>query len=235
MPGKVFRKNTRDLYFVGIDFDKELGLKEFCNIKKISFEELKQKFIIEQHEGDPNSLHLYFYSEIPFTDKCPDTVLGIEIKSNCKGLMCVTPSYHYETKSRWQIKGTDSPITLKSEEASKLMNSINDICKKYNVKYLQSNGNDNGNGHDGNGHSILTEELKQISRSLKIPIPIPITNTNSQYIIKEGLRHDTLLAFANSLLFNHKPNNNFSNIHLKNFLFEINECLCPEVNILRTI
>ena len=67
--------------------------------KYTSIDELKQKFIVEQHEEDAdNSFHVYFYSEIPFTDKSPDTILGIEIKSNNKGLMCVTPSYHSETK-----------------------------------------------------------------------------------------------------------------------------------------
>src|SRR5688500_135762 len=112
MPGKVCRGKQNGLYFVGIDFDKQLGLKEFCNIidgTNISIDELKQRFIVEQHERDPNSLHLYFYSEIPFIDKSSDTTLGLEIKSNNKGLMCATPSYHSETNSRWQIKGTDSP------------------------------------------------------------------------------------------------------------------------------
>ena len=53
MPGKVWRGENKGLYFVGIDFDKELGLKEFCNIfgANTSIEELKQKFIVEQHEG----------------------------------------------------------------------------------------------------------------------------------------------------------------------------------------
>ena len=49
--------------------------------------------------------------------------------------MCATPSYHSETKSRWQIKGTDSPLILKSEEALKLMSNINEICNKYNISY----------------------------------------------------------------------------------------------------
>ena len=58
--------------------------------------------MIEQHDKDPGSLHLYFYSEIPFIDLKSDI---IEIKSNNNGLMCTTPSYHYETESRWQILG----------------------------------------------------------------------------------------------------------------------------------
>src|SRR5215208_1844313 len=137
MPGKVWRGENKGIYFVGIDFDKELGFKEFCHIfgANTSIEELKQKFIVEQHEGDPNSFHVYFYSEIPFIDKSSDSILGIEIKSNNKGLMCATPSCHFETGSIWQIKGTDSPITLKTEEASKLMSNINEVCRKYNISY----------------------------------------------------------------------------------------------------
>ena len=29
MPGKVWRGENKGLYFVGIDFDKELGIKNF--------------------------------------------------------------------------------------------------------------------------------------------------------------------------------------------------------------
>ncbi len=52
MPGKVWRGENKDLFFVGIDFDKELGIKEFCNIfgsNTSSIDELRQKFIVEQH------------------------------------------------------------------------------------------------------------------------------------------------------------------------------------------
>jgi putative DNA primase/helicase len=217
MPGKVWRGENKGLYFVGIDFDKELGINEFCNIigtNMSSIDELKQKFIVEQHNKDPYSLHLYFYSEIPFTDKSPDTVLGIEIKSNCKGLMCATPSYHSETDSLWQIKGTDSPIILNSEEASKLMANINDICKKYNVLYLT---NEKG---DPSSSVYLTPLIKQMINSLEI---------NPDITIKEGERHDTLLAIANSLLIKHKYNNNVNTEQLKNFFYGINNKLCvPE-------
>ena len=72
MPGKVRRGKQKGLYFVGIDFDKQIRIKEFFKLidgTNISIEELKQRFIVEQHDKDPNSLHIYFYSEIPFMDK----------------------------------------------------------------------------------------------------------------------------------------------------------------------
>ena len=190
MPGKVWRGENKELYFIGIDFDKELGFKEFCKIigTNTSIEELKEKYIVEQHEGDPDSFHVYFYSEIPFTDKSPDTVLGIEIKSNCKGLMCGTPSYHSETNSRWQIKGTDSPITLKSDDALRLMFNIDKICIKHNISYLKIRKNDS---------IYLPPLIKEMINSLKI---------NSDIIIKEGERHYSLLSIANSLLFKYWTN-----------------------------
>lgn len=212
MPGKVWRGKNKGLYFVGFDFDKELGFKEFCNVMEInstSIDELKQKFIVEQHDKDPNSFHIYFYSEIPFTDKSPDNVLGIEIKSNCKGLMCTTPSYHSETDSRWQIKGTYSPVILKSVEASKIMSRINDICNKFNLTYIK-------NGKDVTS-TYLTPLIRQMILSLEI---------NTDIIIHEGERHSTLMSIANSLLIRHKYNNNVSREHLKKFFCDINNKLC---------
>ncbi|HET6715860.1 MAG TPA: hypothetical protein VFG90_01930, partial [Nitrososphaeraceae archaeon] len=242
MPGPVFRGKNQGLWFVGIDLDREPGVKEFCNIFGVtSIDELKKRFMIEQHDKDPNSshpdsFHVYFYSQIPFTDLKSDIM---EICSNGKFLMCTTPSYHSETNSRWRIIGTDNPEILTDEQANKIMNDINEICKKNNVKYLdQSNYNYNGNGHGhSNDHesssynyiSILSEELKEVCYSLKIPIPVPIKNSNSPYIIRNGTRHIFLLAIANTLLFHHKPdrNKNISYDRLKNFLFEkVNDILC---------
>ena len=52
MPGKVWRGEQKELYFIGIDFDKELGFKEFCKMfgeNTLLIDDLKQKFIVEQH------------------------------------------------------------------------------------------------------------------------------------------------------------------------------------------
>ena len=212
MPGKVWRGENKGLYFVGIDFDKELGIKEFCNVigaNTSSIDELKQKFIVEQHANDHYSLHVYFYSEIPFTDKSPDTVLGIEIKSNNKGLMCATPSYHSGTNSNWKIIGTDSPVILNSEEASKLMADIDKLCSKHNIPYLK-------NGKDVfSSSSNLTPLIRQMITDLEI---IP------EIVIQEGERHGTLISIANSLLI--KYNNNVNKESLKNFFYDINNKLC---------
>ncbi|HSF49642.1 MAG TPA: primase alpha helix C-terminal domain-containing protein, partial [Nitrososphaeraceae archaeon] len=199
----------------GFDFDKELGIKEFCKAvigaNTSYIDEIKQKIIVEQNAKDPFSLHIYFYSEIPFIDKSPDSILGIEIKSNGKGLMCATPSYHSETDSIWQIKGTDSPIILKSEEALKLMSNINDICGKYNISYLKI-----GKDASTSSSSIyLTPLIKQMINSLEI---------NPDIIIQEGVRHDTLLSIANSVLIKHS--HKISKENLKDFFTKVNDILC---------
>jgi len=220
MPGKIWKGEYKGLYFIGIDFDKELGIKEFCNLigENISIDEIKQKFIVEQHSKDPYSLHVYFYSEIPFTDKSPDNILGIEIKSNNKGLMCATPSYHSETDSRWKIKGTDCPIILKSEEALRLMFSLDESCNKYGISYLDKKEESNS--------SYLTPQIREMIESLEI---------KSNIVIQQGERHNILLSIANSLLFKYWRNESNSEKKIKkedellHFIYRINNELCkPE-------
>ena len=134
--------------------------------------------------------------------------------------MCATPSYHYETKSRWQIKGTDSPIILKSQEASKLMSDINEICNKFNIKYLnQYNSTNNSNSNNDK----LPEPLRNLINWLEIP-------SNFQFRINEGARHNTMISFANSLLFRYRFDTNVNRKDgLKTFFFEVNNKIClPE-------
>ena len=102
--------------------------------------------------------------------------------------MCATPSYHSETNSIWQIQGTDSPIILKSEEALKLISSIEDISRKHNLLYLKTDKETSSSGY-------LTPLIRQMINSLEI---------NPNIIIQEGTRHDTLISIANSLLIKHK-------------------------------
>ena len=220
MPGKIWKGEYKGLYLIGIDFDKDLGIKEFCNLIGVntSIDELKQKFIVEQHSKDPYSLHVYFYSEIPFTDKSSDNILGIEIKSNNKGLMCATPSYHSETDSRWQIKGTDCPIILKSEEALRLMLKLDESCNKYGILYLDKKEDSTSN--------YLTPQIREM---------IEFVGIKSNIIIQQGERHNTLLSIANSLLFKYWRNESNPEKKIKkedellHFMYRLNNELCkPE-------
>ena len=83
------------------------------------------------------------------------------------------------------------------------MSSINDICKKYNVSYLT-------NEKDASSSVYLTPLISQMTNSLEI---------NPDIIIKEGTRHDTMLAIANSLLIKHKYNNNVNREESKKILY----------------
>ena len=114
-------------------------------------------------------------------------------------------------ESRWQIKGTDSPLILKSEEASKLMSDINEICKKYNIKYLNQYYNDTNNYN--NSSSKLPDELRQLIKSQELEIP-----SDFQFKINKGSRHDTLLPFADSLLLRYRFNPILLNDRVKRLL-----------------
>jgi P4 family phage/plasmid primase-like protien len=229
LPGKVLEGEHKDQFFVAIDFDQESTFIEFCDISGTKFDEQKEKFIVEQHkkdlidgqrpddEDDPSSLHLYFYSEIPFIDKWANDA-GIEIYSNSKHVICVTPSYHYESKSFWQIKGTGEPVILNAEQANKMMSDFDKIYQKHNVKYLNQNNNDTNN-YNNTGNSNLPDELAKLAYSLEI-------SPNFQFRINEGSRHNTMLSFARKLLYVNGFHTNVSKDDLKTFFLEINNKIC---------
>lgn len=211
--GKVFRgKYQRDQYYlVGIDIDKKIGLEEFLtnrkNNKSTSLKEFAQKTIVEQHKDELHKAHIYFYSPIPFPQKTPDSVLGIEIKSKGEhGTMFVSFSIHENGFNYEIIRPAKEPLLLSSENAIELMSHIENIYTKYGIEYLQSERN-----------KILTEPLKKIINSFQI-------DSYFQYNIPEGQRHSTMLSFANSLLIKHR--NKKSKKDLKNFLVEVNDKIC---------
>ena len=93
------------------------------------------------------------------------------------------------------------------------MSDIIDICKKYNVIYLE-----NEKDASSTFSSVyLTPLIRQMINSLEI---------NPDISIQEGTRHDKLLAIANSLLIKHKFNNNVNREELKQIFIEINNKLC---------
>ena len=201
LPGKVLDDGEhKDQFFVAIDFDEESAFNEFCDISRTTFEELKEKFICEQHkkdfdvngqredeEDDPSSIHLLFYSEIPFIDQFTNDA-GIEIFSNSNHVICVTPSYHSDSQSFRQIQGTSEPITLTAEQARQMMSNLDKVFQIYNIKYL--NQNNNNNTYTNN----LPDELSKLSYSLEIP-------SGFEFTIDEGSRNNTMFSFARKLLY----------------------------------
>lgn len=151
IPGKVWHNNIkRGLYFDFIDLDNKKAIEEFCRWNGVNtkLEELAKHIIIEQHLDEPNKAHAYVYSRHPFLKKSSDRISGlsskidrnevpaIEVKGLGEhGIAYCTPSPHMNGHS-YQIIGT-----LEPEELDKLDQHIDNICKKYNIPYLDGGNN----------------------------------------------------------------------------------------------
>jgi P4 family phage/plasmid primase-like protien len=208
--GKVYRGKNKGQYLIGIDIDKEKGLREFLtknNNNQTNLHKFSEKTIAEQHKDELHRAHIYFYSPIPFPQKISDSILGIEVKSRGEhGIMFVSPSIHKNGFNYEIIGNAKEPRCLSSQQAIELMRHIDNICSKYGLKYLEKEKN-----------KILTEPLKKIIKTLQL-------EPEFQYIIHEGQRHMTMLSFADSLLIHHK--NKQSKEKLKKFFLLVNDSIC---------
>jgi P4 family phage/plasmid primase-like protien len=210
IPGKVWhREEKKGQYFIFIDIDIVKGIEELCtrNGKEISLQEISKKFLVEQHKDSMDKAHIYFYSPIPFIQKTADPVIGIEIKSlGAHGIAFCSPSIH-KNGHQYEVIGTIDPIVLNIIQARELMQHINQICIKYGVEYLEKlNGIDNR----------LKTVIKRLSIDPDVRIPL-------------GARHATLIAVADSLLFNNIGIRKTQKEKLKDFFIEVNKRLChPE-------
>ena len=213
MPGKVWHnKRKNGLVYVGIDLDTKNAIDEFCKINGVTkLSELSEKFIIEQHKDDFNRAHVGFYSKITFKDKGSDDKIGIEIKSNNKGILFCCPSIH-KNGYPYEILGTLEPITLSKVEAEKCMIDIDSICSKYGVHYLDKHQRHNCD------NSSIDFKIKRMINAFKVDLTIDIN---------EGIRHNTLLSLANKLLFKYK--NRYKQDEIQSFVLQINQKCCkPE-------
>ena len=73
--GKVYRGKNKDQYLIGIDIDREKGLREFLtkNNRHTELQKFAEKTIVEQHKDELTKAHIYFYTPIPFPQKTPDS------------------------------------------------------------------------------------------------------------------------------------------------------------------
>jgi hypothetical protein len=120
IPRKVWhREDKKDMYFTFLDADKQEAIDELClrNGKKITLQEMSQKFIVEQHKDNLQKAHIYFYSEIPFPKKSSDSVLGLEVKGLGEhGIAYCANSVHKDGQP-YEIIGTINPVTLTPDQA----------------------------------------------------------------------------------------------------------------------
>jgi hypothetical protein len=223
VPGKVWHSkevNKNILYLIFIDTDKAIAIEEFCTRegKTVSLREVSQKFLVEQHADSPDKAHIYFYSPIPFPQKTADSILGIEVKGLGKhGIAFCFPSKH-KGGMRYEIIGTNQPITLTIEQARELIQHIDQICIKHKLQYLEKDTF----GSSYSCSSNVSSNLRNIIRMLSIDTTLKIP---------KGQRHVTLISVANSLLFNHLENKGKGKTEkeLRQFFEQINHLLCePE-------
>jgi putative DNA primase/helicase len=213
-PGKIYSNDSsKDLYLVALDFDEMEGLNEFCtyNGKYTSVKEFAEKTIVEGHEDEPHSIHIYFLSPIPFPNKGPDKIIGLEVKSRGEhGIMFCSNSPH-KNGYRYQILGTSEPTVLTYQQAIEMIQHFNNICLKHNLNYLDNK-------------SRIDPKLRKMIKLLKL-------KKNIDSVIYQGERHNRLISIGNSILFNHL-NEDLQNVdELYKFFIEINKMFCsPEVS-----
>jgi P4 family phage/plasmid primase-like protien len=221
MTGRIHKGKNEGKYLIGIDCDNERAINEICSRddKKITLQELANWTRIEQHKDDTNKAHIYILSTKPFKNKGRDSkfvkeellnkVPAIEVKCE-RQTMFTAPSIH-EDGNPYEVLGIKEPVLCDEFQIH-----LDNIFKKYNIKYLeQYNNNNNSN----NNSSKLSELLRQLINWLEIP-------PNFQFRIHKGARHNTMISFANALLFKYKFDNNISKDELKNFFYEVNNKIC---------
>lgn len=151
IPGKVWHNpDKKGLYLAFIDLDNQKAIDEFCTKggKTTTLDRLCEYMIVEYHKDNSTKAHIYCYTTHPITKKSSDRVndLSDKIDSNeipafeVKGLgehgiAYCTPSPH-KNGSNYEIIGTIEPETIDDIEGH-----IDVICKKYEIPYLDRNGN----------------------------------------------------------------------------------------------
>ncbi len=177
--GEVWRGPRKGCYLIFLDLDNKKAIEEFSTRHgetKSLKEDIAEKFIVEQHADEPNKCHIFFYSEIPFEKKSsditdakipPENIPSIEIKGKgTHGIAYVAPSFH-KNGHQYKIIGTGNPVLLNPSQAHGLMDHLDEICRRYNLKYLKESmnigsssktdvTNDNSDNDSNNNSGITT-------------------------------------------------------------------------------
>ena len=181
IPGKVWHNPDRaHLFLFALDIDNELGIKEFlASVKAESLEQVSQKLIVEQHDGNKSRCHIYGYCSkelkkrtLKACDRDDNNIPVIEIMDSRNISVC-TNSPHKDG-SRYRIIGT---LTQYLEPLDIIEQHIDDIYRKYDL-FLGGNG-----GSDNNNNNARIQDL--------------FKPDHKSY---EGSRHSDLLSIINSLI-----------------------------------
>jgi P4 family phage/plasmid primase-like protien len=218
MTGRINKGKNEGKYLIGIDCDNKKAKEEICkSLRFKDINDLAKWTWVEQHKDNLDKAHIYILSTKPFKNKGrnPDKIKleslneipAIEVKCE-KQTMFTAPSIH-QNGHPYEILGVKEPILCDEFETH-----LDNIFRKYDSEYLnQDNSNNNHN-------SKLPEPLKQLVNWLEIP-------SNFQFRIHEGARHNTMLSFANALLFKYKYDTDINRKdELKKFFNEVNNKIC---------
>jgi P4 family phage/plasmid primase-like protien len=210
--GKTY-DDSQTLYLVGIDCDSREAIEKFVNIngKSIPINILSNRLLVEMHKDNPNKIHVYFFSPIPFPNKGPNE-LNLEIKGqDGKGYMITYPSIH-SGGNRYDILGIRDPPILSLNQAMQMLHHLDDIFKNGGLGYLQNFTNNDSLG------PILKRAIQNLEFNGEL----------DGFIINEGNRHSLLISIADSILFRHLKQESDENDleRLKAFFIQINETSC---------
>jgi hypothetical protein len=193
IPGKVWRGEHIGEYLIFADLYNHKAITEFCAYfatgkgKSAALSHIAEKFIVEQHLDDNSKAHIFFFSEIMFPkkssdinapgEKANDDLPAIEIKGlGTHGIAYCTPSVH-KNGQRYQILGTHIPVKLSEDQAEKLKEYIDVVCKRHGLHYLDYD--------DGSGNAL---------------VPIPDLFKDEYVIVANHNRHGALLRVIESLI-----------------------------------
>ena len=176
--GKIWRGKNAGKFLTCVDLDNELAIKEFFAMDGVELH-WENITLVEGREG---RLHVYIVTDSSIPDKNPDntpeiieqkkanTKPAIEIKGSSQRLMYPTPNRGY------CFQGTAAESADFSDNRDGIIQHIEDVCKKHELKYLEKveetktdSNNDNNDKHPNDGHpkrpnniSLSNSEVKQI-------------------------------------------------------------------------
>ena len=137
--GKFQRGPHEGKYLNVIDFDKKLGITEYLQHgdKMTTMQNIADEItLVEHHEGDDNSYHLFLITNTPLKSKGADDKVGIETKSET-GLIFVSPSVHSSlNKYKPHGKITENIQRLDDIQKLELEQHIDYVCKRHGIPYL---------------------------------------------------------------------------------------------------
>ncbi|HSF49323.1 MAG TPA: phage/plasmid primase, P4 family [Nitrososphaeraceae archaeon] len=218
MTGRIHKGKNEGKYLTGIDCDNKKAIDEICNSLGFkNIDELANWTWVEQHKDNPDKAHIYILSTKSLKNKGKDPkkveieslneIPAIEVKCERQN-MFTAPSIH-EDGYPYEILGTREPVLCNDE----FENHLDNIFRKYGIEYLHNSSEQNNN------NSTLPDPLRQLTLLLEIP-------PDFKFRIHQGSRHNTMVSFANKLLFKYKFDNNNNGNKLKDFFNEVNDKLC---------